>query len=87
MRRTTVFALLTLATATVVAGSYLWAWRTETFWKPLPLYPCVITGGLLALLAIYVNSRRFLRASWIGGGVALMTLVGTAIITLIRWDI
>jgi hypothetical protein len=55
MRATPGFALLTLATATVLAGSYLWAWNTETFWRPLPLYPCVLTAGGLALLAIYVN--------------------------------
>jgi len=87
MRGTTAFAGLTLATASVVAGSYLWAWTTEAFWKPLPLYPCILTAGVLALLAIYANSRRLLRATWMGAGVALMTLAGTAVITLIRWDI
>ena len=87
MRATPTFALFTLAAAAILAGSCYWAWTTDSFWKPLPLYPCVLAAGILALLAIYSSSGRLLRAIWMGGAVAMITLAGTALITLVRWEL
>ena len=87
MRARPTFALLTFAAAAILAGSCYWAWTADSFWKPLPLYPAVLAAGILALLATYSNSGRLLRAIWMGGAVALITLAGTALITLVRWEI
>lgn len=77
--------ILTLAAATVLAGSCAWAWQTDEYWKALPLYPCAAAAGILATVAIYRHSRRFSKASWMGAGVSVMTMGSTAVITLFRW--
>ena len=77
--------VFTVAAATVIAVSCFWAWRSATFWTALPLYSSILAAGLLALLAIYSQSRRLLKAFGFGASVALLTLGMTALITLVRW--
>ena len=79
--------LLYLATAVTIAGSCLWAWGTPDFWEKVPLYPCAAATGLLAALAIYLRRRRTFPAIFAGIAASMITLAGTAIITLYRWEL
>jgi hypothetical protein len=77
--------MLATAAMSVIAGSCLWAWASDDFWESVPLYPCVAAAGALAGLALYVGRGRLLRAVALSFATALVTLLGTAIITLVRW--
>lgn len=87
MRAAAVTVLLGIAALTILVGSCVWAWTTDDFWRPIPLYPAVVAAGVLAALAIYAHSKRRLKAVALGAGVTIVTLVGTAVITLARWEI
>ncbi len=84
--RDKVTVVLALASLVAVVGSCLWAWADEHFWEDVPLYPCVGVAGLLAALAVVASRKRLVKAAGIGSLVALTTLVGTAVITLYRWE-
>jgi hypothetical protein len=77
-----IFATAALA---VVVGSCLWAWASEEFWSSVPLYPSVAAAGTLAGLALYVGRGQLLRAGALTLMTSLVTLLGTAVITLARW--
>ena len=81
--------LMTLMLATgsgiVVIGSLLWAWATDEFWESVPLYPCVAAAGILAGLALLLGRRSLVRAAAFAVAISLVTLLGTAVITLARW--
>jgi hypothetical protein len=76
-----------LAAGAVLGCTYIWAWMDEDFWKPLPLYPCVVAAGLLAALALYAHSKRLLRAAALAAVISMVSLAGAAMITLGRWEI
>ena len=77
--------MLATAAVFVIVGSCLWAWASDDFWESLPLYPCVAAASTLAGLALYAAGGRLLRAVALSFATALVTLLGTAIITLVRW--
>ena len=87
MRAAAVSTFLIAGAAAVLVGSCYWAWATRGFWRPIPLYPTVLAAGLLATVAVYVHSGRRLKAASLGMAVTVMTLVCTAVITLLRWHI
>jgi hypothetical protein len=78
--------LLAVASGAVVVGSLIGAWRTVDFWETIPMVPCVVGAGLLAAFAVYVGFRRPVAAVLLGLVVSLATFVGTALITLARWE-
>jgi Na+/glutamate symporter len=77
--------LLTAAALAVVVGSCLWAWASADFWQAMPLYPAVAVAGVLSGSASHAWHRRLGRATLEGVGATLVTLLGTALITLARW--
>ena len=87
MRHPSHALLFLIASGVVVSGSCIWAWTTHDFWQNVPLYPCAAAAGVLAAIAAYLGTRRFFRATLFGGVVLAVTLVGTAIITIYRWEI
>ena len=77
--------MLATASLSVVAGSCFWAWASDDFWESIPLYPCVAAAGTLAGLALYAGRGQLVRAGALSLATSLVTLLGTAIITLARW--
>jgi uncharacterized protein YqgC (DUF456 family) len=78
--------LLAIASVAVLVGSLIGAWRTADFWETIPLVPCVVGAGTLAAAALYARRRQTAEAVVIGLGVAFVTLVGTLLIALGRWE-
>jgi Na+/glutamate symporter len=76
---------LTAAALAVVVGSCLWAWASPDFWRAVPLYPAVVVAGVLSGFASQAWRSRIRRATLDGLGATLVTLLGTALITLARW--
>ncbi len=79
--------LFLLATAGVIAGSCIWAWESHAYWKAVPLYPSIVITGILAAAGLYAIRRTLVPALAVGVLMAVVTSVGTAIITIVRWDI
>ena len=84
--RITAPALLAIASGVLSFGSLAWAWATFDFWETIPLVPCVLGAGMLAALAMYVRRRRPLGALLLGLAVAIMTFIGTLLVTSARWE-
>jgi hypothetical protein len=78
--------VLGLASAGVIIGSLAWAWATFDFWESVPLLPCVATAGGLAALAVYSARKSAAAAILVGLSVAGATFIGTALVTLARWE-
>ena len=87
MRAAATVVLCAIAASVILAGSCLWAWSSDEFWKPWPLYPAVLISGVLAGIALSLHSGRPLKAAWLGAVFAFATLISTAVITLVRWDL
>jgi hypothetical protein len=84
--RLTAAFVLGFASAVVTIGSLVWAWATFDFWESVPLIPCVGTAGGLAGLAVYAARKNAVPAILVGLSVAAATFIGTALITLARWE-
>jgi Na+/glutamate symporter len=76
---------LTAAALAVIVGSCMWAWASADFWQAVPLYPAVAVAGVLSGSASHAWHHRPGRATLEGVGATLVTLLGTALISLARW--
>jgi hypothetical protein len=79
-------SVLGLASAVVVVGSLAWAWATFDFWDTVPALPCVGAAGGLAALAVYAAGKHAAAAILVGLSVSGATLIGTALVTIARWE-
>lgn len=70
----------------MVVGSLGWAWATFDFWETVPLIPCVALAGVLAALTVYAARKGVGLAVAAGVLVSTATFIGTALITLARWE-
>jgi hypothetical protein len=84
-RLTAAFAL-GLASVGVIVGSLAWAWATFDFWETVPLVPCVGAAGGLAALAVYAAGTHGAVAILVGLAVSGATFIGTALVTIMRWE-
>jgi hypothetical protein len=78
--------VLGFASAVVVVGSLAWAWATFDFWDTVPAFPCVGAAGGLAALAVYAAGKHGAVAILVGLFVSGATFIGTALVTISRWE-